>query len=107
MARERKLVRKESGELEPMESWNTFTEMERMFRDFFTRPFSMMRPSRLWAVPLERGFSPEVDLKETDTELILSASIPGLEKDDIDINVTKDRISISGERKTEAEKPEG
>ncbi|MEM4245544.1 MAG: Hsp20/alpha crystallin family protein, partial [Candidatus Nanoarchaeia archaeon] len=58
--------------------------MERMFRDFFTSPFSLMRP-RLRPARLE--FTPEIDLRETEKELILSATVPGLERDDIDIDV--------------------
>jgi HSP20 family protein len=105
MAREKTLARRERTELERFEPWNTFREMERMFRDFFTSPFPLVRP-RPWLIPEPRyEIMPEVDLRETEKELVLSASVPGLEKDEIDINVTADRISICGERKTEEEKP--
>jgi len=105
MARQKTLARRERPEIEEFEPWNTFREMERMFRDFFTSPFPLLR-SRRWLMP-EAGYEivPDVDLRETEKELILSASLPGLEKDDIDINVTSDRITISGERKAEEEKP--
>lgn len=103
MARERTLARRERTDLEQIEPWNTFRDMERMFRDFFLSP--MLR--RSWIAPeLIREIEPDVDLKETEKEFILSASIPGLNKDDIDINVTEDRIAITGERKTEEEKPD-
>jgi len=86
-----------------MEPWNTFRDMERMFRDFFMTP--MLR--RSWLVPeLRREIEPEVDLRETEKEFVLSAAIPGMSKDDININVTEDRVAISGERKTQEEKPE-
>jgi HSP20 family protein len=104
MAREKTLAKKETGELQRWDPWDSFQEMERMFRDFFTSPFSIMRPGwRLRPAVLE--FTPDVDLRETDNELILSATLPGLEKDDIHIDVTADRITLSGERKTEEEKP--
>jgi HSP20 family protein len=105
MAREKTLARRERTDLEQYEPWNTFQEMERMFRDFFTSPFPLLR-ARRWLMP-EAGaeIMPDVDLRETEKELILSASVPGLAKDDIDINVTTDRITISGERKAEEEKP--
>ena len=103
MAREKSLVRRERPELEQMEPWNTFRDMERMFRDFFMTP--MLR--RSWLVPeLRREIEPEVDLRETEKEFVLSAAIPGMSKDDININVTEDRVAISGERKTQEEKPE-
>lgn len=70
-----------------------------MFRDFFTSPMPMLRTlARTEAVP-------EVDIKETESELIFSAALPGMTKDDIDIDVTSDSITISGERHTEEEKP--
>ena len=104
MAREKTLAKKETGELQGWDPWDTFQEMERMFREFFTSPFSLMRPGRRMR-PMRIEFTPEVDLRETDTELILSATVPGMEKDDIDIDVTADRITVTGERKTEEEKP--
>lgn len=106
MAREKTLARREGvQQLEPFEPWNTFKEMERMFRDFFTSPFPVLGRRMMMMPEMQYEVMPEVDLRETDKELVLSASIPGLEKDDIDINVTDDRITISGERKTEEEHP--
>ncbi len=105
MAREKTLARRERSEIENLEPWNTFREMERMFRDFFTSPFPMLRPPRWWLSGAPSQFVPDVDLRETDKELIFSVTVPGVEKDDIDIDVTNDRITVSGERKTEEEKP--
>jgi len=101
MAREKTLARREPTELETFEPWNTFREMERMFRGFFGVP--MIRPAR-WLREIGE-IVPDVDLKETDKELVLSATIPGMTKDDIDIDVTADSITLSGERKTEEERP--
>jgi HSP20 family protein len=105
MAREKTLARKERLDLEPFESWDTFRAMERMFKDFLTSPPSLLRP-RSWLMPeIRHELTPEVDLRETENELILTASVPGLGKDDIDINATADHITVSGERKSEEEKP--
>lgn len=104
MAREKTLARRERSELGELEPWNTFRDMERMFRDFFLSPLPMLR--RSWLAPeLRRELEPEIDLRETEHDFVLSAAIPGMSKDDIDINVTEDRITLSGERKTEEEKP--
>lgn len=105
MAREKSLARKEQGELQRIEPWNTFDEMERMIRNFFTSPFPLMRPPRMWLPELKGEFVPDVNLKETDQNFVFSATIPGMSKDDIDIDVTKDSVTISGERKSEEEKP--
>lgn len=104
MPREKTLARRERGELEQYEPWNTFQEMERMFRDFFTSPFPVLRRPG-WLRELRTEYIPEVDARETEKEYILSAALPGLEKDDIDIDVTKDHITLTGERKTEEERP--
>ncbi len=37
------------------------------------------------------------EIKETDSNLILQAQVPGIEPLDLDIHVTKDAVSISGE----------
>lgn len=106
MAHEKTLVRRERPEMEIYEPWDTFRAMERMFRDFLTLPPSMIRPRR-WMMPeMHQEIVPEVDLCETESELTLKAAIPGMSKDDIEINVTSDRITVSGERKSEEQKPE-
>lgn len=104
MAREKGLAKTERGELQRWDPWDTFEEMERMFRDFFTSPFPLLR-SRMAMRPRLMEYLPDVDLKETENEIVLSASVPGLGKDDIDIDVTSDHITISGERKSEEDKP--
>lgn len=106
MAQEKELARREQGELQTMEPWNTFRDMERMFRGFFGSPFPMVRRPHWLLSEFREQFMPDVDLKETENEFVLSATVPGMEKDDIDIDVTSDRITICGERKTEEEKPE-
>ncbi len=98
MAREKQLATQAQRPLATLEPWDTFREMDRMFRDFFTAPLPWWRGQR-WLSDLRTEFSPEVDLRETEKELVLSTTIPGVNKDDIDINVTSDRITISGERK--------
>lgn len=43
-------------------------------------------------------FSPRVDISETETNIILKAELPGINKENININAANDSISISGER---------
>jgi len=49
---------------------------------------------------------PFIDLVETDKEVVATAEMPGLEKGDININLTKDKLEISAETKHEEEKKE-
>jgi len=105
MAQQTRLAKPEPSEIERIEPWNSFREMERMFRDFFNGPLGMVRPRRWWPPEMRAEFAPDVDLKETETEFIMTATVPGMTKDDIEIDVTKDAITISGERRSEEEKP--
>lgn len=75
-------------------------EMNRLFDTFLT--------------PVERGngdqealaFIPAAELKENGDAIQLKLEIPGLEAKDLDIEVTADAVSISGERKTESKTEE-
>lgn len=83
------------------EEWNPFSllrqEMNSLFDNFFrgfeTEPFE----SRLGA------FSPRVDVAETDKEIKVTAELPGMDDKDIDVSLTKDMLTIRGEKKEEKE----
>ena len=49
------------------------------------------------------SWAPAVDIFERGEDLIIRAEIPGVDKDDIDINVENNTLSIRGERKREEE----
>ncbi|MEM4182158.1 MAG: Hsp20/alpha crystallin family protein [Candidatus Pacearchaeota archaeon] len=46
--------------------------------------------------------TPLSDIEETDKELIVKFEIPGVDKKDINLNVTEDRIEVKVERKQQA-----
>lgn len=47
---------------------------------------------------------PFIDIIESDNEIIATAEMPGLNKEDIDINLTNERLEISAKTKHEEEK---
>ncbi|GAW93664.1 Hsp20/alpha crystallin family protein [Calderihabitans maritimus] len=50
------------------------------------------------------AYEPKLDVYETDTEVIATAEIPGLEnKEDLQVSVTEDSLSIQGELKRKSE----
>lgn len=49
------------------------------------------------------SFVPGIDISETDDQFLISAELPGMKKDDIDISLDNGRLTISGERKFEKE----
>jgi HSP20 family protein len=79
-----------------------FQEMEKRFEDFFRRPFSLM-PSWLprLRMPEIEEISPSVDVLTEGDDVVVKAELPGMKKEDIDISLTKDTITISGEKKKE------
>jgi HSP20 family protein len=67
--------------------------------------------ARLAAVPgngddTYGSWVPAVDILERGNDLLIRAEIPGVDKDDIDINVENNTLSIRGERKREEEHDE-
>jgi HSP20 family protein len=76
-------------------------QMNRMFDDFFERPFGLSRfPGMLGALG---DFSPYMDVSETDKEITISAELPGIEPEDIHITLDQNTLSIRGEKKFEKE----
>lgn len=56
------------------------------------------------AVPANRNLQvrgPAIELKTTDTDVILRAELPGIEAKDLDIQVTREAVAIAGEYRTE------
>ena len=53
-----------------------------------------------------RGGYPTVNFFRKGEELVLTAELPGLNKDDVNIEVKGDLLRISGERKPDFSKPE-
>lgn len=52
-------------------------------------------------------FTPVVDINESDDAVHVRAELPGLEKDQISIDVSGQTLTLSGEKKHEEEKKEG
>jgi HSP20 family protein len=52
-------------------------------------------------------FAPSVDVSETDDHFVMSFDMPGLDKDNIDIEVHGRQLTVSGERKQEREDNRG
>jgi len=84
-------------------------EMDRVFdsfglgRGWLTPRFNqsgLRSPLRGAGVDWE-AWSPEVEVFHRNNELVVRADLPGLNKDDVKVDVTEDAITIQGERKQE------
>lgn len=50
--------------------------------------------------------APRLDVHETDKEICISAEVPGVKADDLDVRVEGDHLTISGESKSDHERNE-
>ncbi|MBE6985681.1 MAG: Hsp20/alpha crystallin family protein [Ruminococcaceae bacterium] len=77
----------------------------RRANDLFADPFRAMNA-------LERNFfthdqpSFRIDIEDEGNALLLSADLPGFEKEDIHIDLENDRLTICAERRSESEQKE-
>lgn len=93
--------------IDPWDEFRRFEEMmNRMFEEFWRIPMRRrLLPSGRAVMPTEYR-EPFIDVIEMDKEIIATAEMPGLEKEDIKINLTEDRLEISAETKREEEREE-
>ena len=87
--------------------------MNRMFEEIWGMPVNrgLLLPGERSLLPamtgtIEKYRKPFIDVVETDKEVTATAEMPGLEKGDIKINLTEDRLEISAEIRQDEEKKE-
>lgn len=51
-------------------------------------------------------FIPKVNVTEADSQIIVTAELPGMEKDDVKLTLTDEYLTLSGEKRSESEKTE-
>jgi HSP20 family protein len=74
--------------------WTPFNEMNRLQQNI-DKLFGFDNREQV------RGFTPAVDVVEDDQKFELHADLPGVRRDDLDIQVENDVLTIKGERKLE------
>ncbi len=47
------------------------------------------------------GFSPRMNIAESETEFLITVEVPSMDEKDVDITVTKDVVTIKGDKKPE------
>jgi HSP20 family protein len=89
---------------------NPFEEMERLFEQFMGR--SWLRPFR-WENPLWSEMSrpmeirvPSVDVIDREEEIVVRAEIPGVDKENLEVSLNDDRLTIKGTTRQEKEEKE-
>ena len=100
-------ARQESGITQRNQRWSSdpfrtlqrlSDEMDRMM-GFGVSPW---RSSALGRSGTQQLWAPEVDVYQKNDQLVIKADLPGLRRDDVNVEITDDAITIQGERKTES-----
>lgn len=77
-------------------------EMDEMFGRFFQDPFAIGAFTPL----ATDAWGPALDISETPEAVVVRAEIPGVEPKELDVSVTGDTLTLSGEKKETTEKQE-
>lgn len=94
-------VKREAEQEHP--AYSLQREMNRVFDDFF-HSWEMPLMNRSFDLSALGAFeqsavSPRIDVHETDKELRISAELPGLSEKEIDVSLSRDTLTIKGEKK--------
>jgi HSP20 family protein len=86
--------------------WDPFRDMM-TFRDKMNRLFDDSFTGRPDEEGLLQGtWVPSVDIYENESELVLTAEVPGIDEKDIEIKIEDNTLTIKGERKLDKETKE-
>jgi len=85
--------------------WAPYRDVEDLF-DRYARSMSLplrMLQGQEGMLPSSGDWSPRVDISETENSFQITAEIPGINKEDVQINLEEGVLNIHGERKEEKE----
>ena len=100
---EKEVVKGREHQMEPQQGkhvLSSLAQMDRLFDEVFRRPFFSLLSPRIGAGEMEELFLP-VDIYEDGESVVVKAEIPGIKKENIDIQLTADTITISGRKGSE------
>lgn len=80
--------------------WDPFRD----FEEFFNRPYRGYVGRTQGSDPAQAvDWSPSVDVAETDSEYVIRAELPAVKKDDVQVTLDGNVLTIKGERRYEKE----
>jgi HSP20 family protein len=86
-----------------LQRWDPWSDMERMRRDMdevVTRAFGFTPLGRLYPETATRAVLP-VEFWETDEQYQLRAHLPGIAREDINLETTANKVALWGERRAQ------
>ena len=88
-----------------------FEDMERMFEHMMSSnyPTGWLHPLRMdWPSRLTlEGNTPKVDVIDRENDILVRAEVPGVKKEDIEVTMTDDLVTIRGTAQEEEKREEG
>jgi HSP20 family protein len=70
-------------------TWNAVSTLDRMFDDVMGSAFG---------TATNRTFNPAIDVRASDTEVVLVCDVPGVKQDDLEITLSNHVLTIKGTR---------
>ena len=89
----------------PLDLFPSFqSQMDRLFQDFFRDDLGFRaRPG----MRSDGGFVPELEITETPDEFRVTAELPGLTEDQVEVSLVDNVLTLKGEKHEQSEKQEG
>jgi len=103
-------IRKETSESGfPFSLMRPVDELEKLFDEFMSRNWlhPMRHPSWSHLPEPFQGRSPHVDIIDRDDEVYIKAELPGVNKEDIDISLSDQSVTIKGATRKEEKEEKG
>jgi HSP20 family protein len=93
------LIRYQSPELAPWSAADRWSNLRDELNSFFELPFwsGLARTGQLFT-----GWSPALDLYQSNDNVVAVVELPGMRKEDIEISLHDGTLTVSGERKLES-----
>ncbi|MGD8568614.1 MAG: Hsp20/alpha crystallin family protein [Gammaproteobacteria bacterium] len=103
-------TKKDVTRTEPTRALSPFEEIDRYIEGLFPRGW--LRPSRWeWPALSETapfgGKLPKVDIVDREKDILVRAEVPGIDKDNLDISITENTVTIKGTTHHEEKEEKG
>jgi HSP20 family protein len=76
------------------------SQVERRMQQLFDEPF------RLPLITEDMGWTPSVEVADTENSIDVTAELPGVSKEDVDVDLQNNVLTIRGEKKQQKEEKE-
>ncbi len=96
MRRSEKTQADDPASWDPMRGALSRMDPFRMVREMFQDPFGGMG-----LLATETAFRPSLDVTEGNDAFVINVDLPGVSEDDLDVQVTGNRLTVSGQREAE------